>query len=307
MGHRAGAGTAAWCWLRSLRRVCGKRCAAWSRDGVLGLRQGRSGAWGGPLGGTDGSGEKEGASVVWVRETAMAAEAGRKAGGDTWDDTRADNRGKRVGAAGGPGMCWEAPLAARETQPSSAAAGSPGAAEPGSGGGRQPPSGVGRAARGPHRPGGGAGPLPPRPARLGLPGRAVARLFPSGPAPATGSGSTGSRSDAWDGGSMDPPGAPLRGQLLLAVCWVVAAGMAAGRRRKGREWKGRRGAGLPGGYRAPTAPLPGASVGWRSRGRGAPRCRPEPEPGHSRRSRCGDLPCGGRAVAGAALPARRWA
>ncbi|XP_040526916.1 interleukin-13 receptor subunit alpha-1 [Gallus gallus] len=65
------------------------------------------------------------------------------------------------------------------------------------------------------------------PPRLGLPGRAAERLFPSGPAPATGSGSVRPRSDGRSGGDMESGGsfgAPLRCRLLfLAACWAVAA------------------------------------------------------------------------------------
>uniref|UniRef100_A0A8C9EPH7 Interleukin 13 receptor subunit alpha 1 n=1 Tax=Pavo cristatus TaxID=9049 RepID=A0A8C9EPH7_PAVCR len=57
-----------------------------------------------------------------------------------------------------------------------------------------------------------------------------ARLFPSGPAPATGSGSVRPRSDGRSGGDMESGGsfgAPLRCRLLfLAACWAVAAAAA---------------------------------------------------------------------------------
>lgn len=82
------------------------------------------------------------------------------------------------------------------------------------------------------------------PPRLGLPGRAAERLFPSGPAPATGSGSVRPRSDGRSGGDMESGGsfgAPLRCRLLfLAACWAVAAtaagerGRAGGRRAESR-------------------------------------------------------------------------
>lgn len=101
------------------------------------------------------------------------------------------------------------------------------------------------------------------PPRLGLPGRAAERLFPSGPAPATGSGSVRPRSDGRSGGDMESGGsfgAPLRCRLLfLAACWAVAA-TAAGER--GRAGPGRGAAGRePGSVPVGSGPHPRAAGG----------------------------------------------
>lgn len=81
---------------------------------------------------------------------------------------------------------------------------------------------------------------------------------------------------------MDLAGAPPRRRLLLAVCWVVAAGTAAGRSGEG--------SGAAGGSQPPAGLAP-----LRSRAL-APA-----------RAGTGTFPCGSRAAAGAALPAGRWA
>lgn len=94
------------------------------------------------------------------------------------------------------------------------------------------------------------------PPRLGLPGRAAERLFPSGPAPATGSGSVRPRSDGRSGGDMESGGsfgAPLRCRLLfLAACWAVAATAAGERGRAGPGGGGQRAGFGAGGERSPS-------------------------------------------------------
>ncbi|KAM9274105.1 LOW QUALITY PROTEIN: interleukin-13 receptor subunit alpha-1 [Morus bassanus] len=162
------------------------------------------GGSGAALGGTKAPAERQ---AVRVREAAAARGSGRKAQAARQGVATAEGERGRRGDGGRRGR-----LPGRQ------------------GGGGPAPGGRGAAGGG----GGGAGAALPRcggpaaAARLGLPGRAAARRFSSGPAPATGSGSEGAA------GAMDPPGgprrarAPLRCRLLLAVCWVVAAGTAAG-------------------------------------------------------------------------------
>lgn len=102
MGHRPGAGKQhsevrgpRW-W--PLQRVSGKRSGSLSDTEALVLRQGRGGAWRGPLGGTEGSVGKQSVSVVWMREAAMASRDRKE--GDTWGDTRGGQRREGSGAGG---------------------------------------------------------------------------------------------------------------------------------------------------------------------------------------------------------------
>lgn len=174
-GRRAGA--AAWGRLRCPQRLGGQRPGSLRGPEVGAPRRG----WGrAPARHTGGAGAKPGGSVA-----AAAAGGGKAARGATHTGRPTPGLPRAGGRAGGGGSAGPGRVVPRLPPRRGSARRGPAARPRGGGGAAQVAGADGCRSR--------RQPRSALPARLGLPGRAAARLFPSGPAPATGSGSEGPR------------------------------------------------------------------------------------------------------------------